>query len=190
MLLVFHHPCPRSAAGGFLIGSVSKGWVRSDPRALYKPDTNEQRRSHCERERGQCIKSSIDRLIIHIALHPVEELVSSHEIADRLQLPGRSLEPVLQALAREGILAGVRGARGGYKLAKARGAISVYDISEAVRTVETEEPKEFPGLLGSVVVPMLADAEAELETRLKRITVDDLVRAASLQLLASYKAVH
>jgi Rrf2 family protein len=128
--------------------------------------------------------------VVDIALHPVEELVSSRDIADRLQLPARSLEPVLQALAREGILAGVRGARGGYKLAKARGAISVYDISEAVRTVETEEPKEFPGLLGSVVVPMLADAEAELETRLKRITVDDLVRAASLQLLASYKAVH
>jgi|SRR5882762_595651 len=75
----------------------------------------------------------------------------------------------------------------GYKLAKAPGAISVYDISKAVK--DTEEPnKEFPGLLGAVVVPTLAQAEQCFGSTLKRITVEDLVRAARLQLFASYKA--
>jgi DNA-binding IscR family transcriptional regulator len=97
------------------------------------------------------------------------------------------LEPVLQTLVRKGILQGVRGMKGGYKLAKARDAISVYEISKAVK--ETEEPnKEFPGLLGAVVVPTLAQAEQCFGSALKRITVEDLVRAASLQLLESYKA--
>jgi hypothetical protein len=38
------------------------------------------------------------------------------------------------------------------------------------------------------VVPTLAQAEQCFGSTLKRITVDDLARAASLQLLASYKA--
>ena len=125
-------------------------------------------------------------VVVDVALDPVEEPVSARDLADRLHLPRRYLEPALQALVREGILQGVRGPRGGYKLAKTRGAISVYDISEAVK--ETEEPKEFPGLLGAVVVPTLAQAEQCFGSTLKSITVDDLVRAASLQLLASYKA--
>jgi Rrf2 family iron-sulfur cluster assembly transcriptional regulator len=125
--------------------------------------------------------------VVDIALHSGEEPVTSREVADRLRLGRRHLEPVLQTLVRKGILQGVRGMKGGYKLAKARDAISVYEISKAVK--ETEEPnKEFPGLLGAVVVPTLAQAEQCFGSALKRITVDDLVRAASLQLLESYKA--
>jgi Rrf2 family transcriptional regulator, iron-sulfur cluster assembly transcription factor len=98
------------------------------------------------------------------------------------------LEPVLQALVREGILVGMRGPRGGYKLAKSRQAISVYDISEAAKTVEPEKPsKKFSGLLGAVVMPTLAQAEQCFASALERITVEDLVQAASLQMLAGYK---
>jgi len=126
--------------------------------------------------------------VVDIAMYSVEERVSLRDLADRLNLPRRRyLERDLQALVREGILVGVRGPRGGYKLAKAPGAISVYDISRAVK--DTEEPnKEFPGLLGAVVVPTLAQAEQCFGSALKHITVEDLVRAARLQLFASYKA--
>ena len=126
--------------------------------------------------------------VVDIALHSGEGAVSAHNLADRLHLSRRRLEPYLQALVREGILGGVRGARGGYILAKARHAISVYDITEAVKTVETQEPnKEVPRLLGTVVLPTLAQAEEYLESSLKRITVEDLVRAANLQMLANYR---
>jgi Rrf2 family iron-sulfur cluster assembly transcriptional regulator len=123
--------------------------------------------------------------VVDIALHSGKEPVSSGDLADRLHLHRRHLEPVLQTLVRKGILAGVRGRKGGYKLAKARGAISVYDISEVVKTGETEEPS---GLAGAVVVRMLAPAQQRFGSTLKRITVEDLVRAARLQLLPSYKA--
>ena len=123
--------------------------------------------------------------VVDVALHSGKEPVSSRDLADRLHLPRRHLEPVLQTLVRKGILQGVRGMNGGYKLAKAPGAISVYDIFDAAQTIETEEPS---GLLWTVVVPALTQAEQCFGSALKRITVDDLVRAASLQLLASYKA--
>ena len=126
--------------------------------------------------------------VVDIAMYSGKGAVTALDLAERFQLPRRHLEPVLQALVREGILMGVRGPRGGYRLAKGRRAISVYEISEAAKTIEAEEPnREFPWLLGAVVVPTLAQAEEYFESTLKRLTVDDLVRAASLQVLASYK---
>jgi Rrf2 family protein len=116
--------------------------------------------------------------VVDIALHKGKEPVSAHDLAERLQLRGRYLEPALQVLVREGILVGVRGARGGYMLAKAPGAISVYDIFEAAQTIETEEPS---GLLMAVVVSALTQAEQGFASALKRVTVEDLVHSASTQ---------
>jgi Rrf2 family protein len=110
--------------------------------------------------------------VIDIAMYSVEEPVRGPDLADRLQVSRRYLEPVLQALVRKDILVGMRGARGGYKLAKAPGAISVHDICEAAETVETEEPG---GLLRTVVVSALTQAEQRFVSVLKRITVKDLV---------------
>src|SRR5262245_29426337 len=98
--------------------------------------------------------------VVDIALHAGKEPVSAFDVSDRLHLRRRYLEHVLQALVREGILVGLRGPRGGYRLAKAQQAISVFDISEAVKTIGTEQPsREFAGLLDAVVMPALAQAE-------------------------------
>jgi Rrf2 family iron-sulfur cluster assembly transcriptional regulator len=124
-------------------------------------------------------------VVVDIALHSGKEPVTAPDLAHRLQLPRRHLEPLLQALVREGILVGVRGPNGGYKLAKTRQATSVFDISEAAKA-ETPS-KQFSGLLGAVVVPTLAQAEQRFASDLARITVEDLVQTASLQMLASYE---
>ena len=125
--------------------------------------------------------------VVDVALHSGKERVSAVDLADRLHLSRRHLEHVLQALVREGILVGLRGPRGGYRLARARQAISAYDVLQAVKTFETKKPsKEFPGLLGAVVVPALAQAEQCFASALKRISVEDLARAVSLQMLAGY----
>jgi Rrf2 family protein len=126
--------------------------------------------------------------IVDIAQHSSKEPVSATDVAARLQLPRRHLEPVLQVLVRKGILVGRRGPRGGYRLAKARQAISVRDISEAVKDLEPETPSgEFSGLLGAVVMPALAQAEQCFASALARISVEDLVQTASLQMLAGHK---
>src|SRR5262249_33835933 len=66
----------------------------------------------------------------------------SPEVAARHHLPPRHLEPVLQALVREGILKGVRGPHGGYKLAREARRITAQDILRAARTIDngTETP--------------------------------------------------
>ena len=50
--------------------------------------------------------------VIDIALNAGDGVVSGKEVAARHHLPPRHLEPVLQALVREGILKGVRGPLG------------------------------------------------------------------------------
>ena len=116
--------------------------------------------------------------VVDVALYSAKRPVSAVDLEARFQLPRRHLEPAFQALVREGILVGHRGPRGGYKLAKPRQAISVFDISEAVKTVETEKPnKKLPRLLGTVVLTTLAQADQCFASALKRITVEDLVQA-------------
>jgi len=123
--------------------------------------------------------------VVDIAMYSEKEPVTAPDLAHRLQLPIRHLEPLMQALVREGILVGLRGPHGGYRLAKPSHAISVVDISEAAKA---ENPsKQSSGLLDAVVVPTLAQAEQRFASDLARITVEDLVQAASVQMLASCK---
>ena len=56
--------------------------------------------------------------VTDIALNAGDRPVSGKDVAARHHLSPRHLEPVLQALVREGILTGVRGPHGGYKLAR------------------------------------------------------------------------
>ncbi len=57
--------------------------------------------------------------------------VSARALAARHKLPPRHLEPVLQALVRDGILKGIRGPHGGYALGRERKRISAEDIVRA-----------------------------------------------------------
>ena len=74
--------------------------------------------------------------VIDIALNVGDGVVSGKEVATRHHLPSRHLEPVLQALVREGILKGVRGPHGGYKLAREARRITAADILRAARTID------------------------------------------------------
>jgi Rrf2 family protein len=117
--------------------------------------------------------------VIDIALHARGRPVAAKALAARHRLPPRHLEPVLQALVREGILKGVRGPRGGYELAREQRRISADDILRAAGTVDEEE-ESFAGsaLLSDVVGPALAQAEHAFSAALARISVEDLTRTA------------
>jgi hypothetical protein len=56
--------------------------------------------------------------VVYIAYHAADTLVRSKNIATRQDILWRYLEQVLQQLVREGVLRGVRGPRGGYRLAR------------------------------------------------------------------------
>jgi Rrf2 family protein len=119
--------------------------------------------------------------VTDIALNARNRPVAAKALASRHRLPPRHLEPVLQALVREGILKGVRGPRGGYELAREQRRITVDDILRADRTAEdgSEEPVTGSSLLSQVVAPAIAQAEHAFSNALSRINVEDLARAAA-----------
>jgi Rrf2 family protein len=118
--------------------------------------------------------------VIDIALNAGDGPVSPKELAARLHLPPRHLEPVLQALVREGILTGVRGPHGGYKLAREARRITATDILRAARTIDegTETPIPGSSLVSQVVAPALAEAENAFSSALGRLSVADLMAHA------------
>ena len=74
--------------------------------------------------------------VIDVALQAHAHPISAKALALRHGLPPRHLEPVLQALVRDGILKGIRGPRGGYALARERKRVSANDILRAAAAVE------------------------------------------------------
>jgi len=117
--------------------------------------------------------------VIDVALHD-RRPVSAKALAVRHDLPARHLEPVLQALVRDGILKGIRGPRGGYALARDRRRITADEILRAAGTIEDDGDSGRSGsaLLNEVVRPAVAQAERTFSTALSRINVEDLVRRA------------
>ncbi len=105
--------------------------------------------------------------------------VSAAEIADRLGLARRGMEPLLQALSRGGLLESVRGPRGGYRLGRPRRDIKLSDVV-AVADADAE-PSEGPsgGLQERVVDVLWAELETTARDRLDALTLDDLLRRAA-----------
>jgi Rrf2 family protein len=118
--------------------------------------------------------------VIDVAINARSRPVSAKSLAARHKLPSRHLEPVLQALVREGILRGVRGPHGGYELAREHRRISAADILRAASTVEDADDPPLPNsaLVNDVVKPALVEAERTFSSVLGRISVEDMAKRA------------
>jgi len=120
--------------------------------------------------------------VLDIAYHCGSEPVQSREITRRQEIPRRYLEQALQQLVREHILIGVRGPRGGYRLARERRRISIGDIVRAVHQMETiDDPLK--GTAGSelgvkVVRPLWQDLQTEVMKQLDHVSIDEMCRRA------------
>jgi Rrf2 family protein len=118
--------------------------------------------------------------VIDVAVHAHGRPVSAKALAGRHKLPPRHLEPVLQALVRDGILKGVRGPHGGYELAREKKRITAEDILRAAGSAEEADGPPLPtsALVNGVVRPALAEAERAFATALGRINIEDLAKQA------------
>ena len=118
--------------------------------------------------------------VIDVAIHAHGRPVSAKALASRHKLPPRHLEPVLQALVRDGILKGVRGPHGGYELARERKRITAEDILRSAGSAEDagEPPLPASSLVNGVVRPALVEAERAFSVALGKINVDDLAKHA------------
>ncbi|HRY24451.1 MAG: Rrf2 family transcriptional regulator [Geminicoccaceae bacterium] len=117
--------------------------------------------------------------VVDIAYHGTSEPVQSQDIGRRLNLPRRYLEQVMQQLVKAGILRGVRGPRGGYRLARERRRITVADIVNVVESGEAEPDTLSASDLGQrVMAPFWLEHEQAMLARLDAITIEDLCHAA------------
>src|SRR5881398_2457534 len=72
------------------------------------------------------------RAVIDLAFQPANEACQSREIAARQDIRGPYLDQILAILKREGIVRSIRGAGGGYTLARSASRITVGEIVRAV----------------------------------------------------------
>lgn len=118
--------------------------------------------------------------VLEIAYTSDSEPVQAKEITSRQGVPQRYLEQVMQQLVRAGILKGVRGPRGGYRLARERKEISVGDVVRVAQSMD-DNGETFDGgsLLGRVVVmPLMSSLQDGVMAKLNEISIEDICRRA------------
>lgn len=105
--------------------------------------------------------------------------VPGAEVADRLGESRRGIEPVLQALARGGLLSSTRGPKGGYRLARPARDIGLDMITRAIVDLADPAPVPAGGLRALVAEPLWTELEAGLEKILAGMTLADLLARAA-----------
>lgn len=105
--------------------------------------------------------------------------VSAADIADRLGLARRGMEPTLQALSRAGLLESVRGPKGGYRLGRPARDIRIADIA-GVMAPGDDDPADGPRgkLQDAVIDPLWAELDDAVRDKMAGLTLSDLVRRA------------
>jgi Rrf2 family iron-sulfur cluster assembly transcriptional regulator len=118
--------------------------------------------------------------VIEIAYNVRTEPVQAKEITARQGVPQRYLEQVMQQLVRAGILKGVRGPRGGYRLARERKRISVGDVVRVAQSIDdNDEVFDGGSELGKrVVVPLIASLQDGVMAKLDAISIEDICHRA------------
>lgn len=84
------------------------------------------------------------------------------QIADQQNIPDRYLEQLLAILRRGGIVRSIRGARGGYLLAREPWQISMQDVICCIDGTEAQRPEISDQQSSTVERQMLADISVEL----------------------------
>ena len=119
--------------------------------------------------------------VVDIAIHGGPDPVQSRDITTRQGIPQRYLEQVMQRLVRAGILRGVRGPRGGYRLARERRRITVGEIARVVYALEADEGLDHPShsdIGRKVIAPMWRAMQDETMARLDAVTLEELCQSA------------
>ena len=121
-------------------------------------------------------------ILLDVAFHGGRvNTVSAADIAERVGMARRGMEPLLQTLSRAGLLESVRGPRGGYRLGRARRDIRLTEIVAVALAEDAAETADGPsGRLQEAVVDQLwRELDQALQARLGALTLDDLMRRAA-----------
>lgn len=118
--------------------------------------------------------------MLDIAFHAGRSnTVNAADIAERMGLARRGMEPLLQALSRAGLVDSIRGPRGGYRLARTPRDIRLAEIV-AVAQTEEEDASHLPAgpLQEAVTFRVWQELDDAVREKLEELTLDDLLRRA------------
>lgn len=118
------------------------------------------------------------QIMLDVAFHAGRAgTVPAADLAERLGQARRGLEPLLQALARGGLLDSVRGPHGGYRLGRAARDITLADV--AATMIEAAPEGEIAASpLGAIAEEAWLAADAAAVEALRAVSLEDLVRRA------------
>ena len=119
--------------------------------------------------------------VVDVALHSSRGPVGAKQLNVRHKLPARHLESLLRGLVQANILMGVRGPRGGYKLARERQRITVGEIVRTAASLSTANPYDVgthSALFERVIEPAVNKAGKTFLADLDAITVEQMCETA------------
>ncbi len=120
------------------------------------------------------------RVMIDIAKHGSDSYITLGDIAERQGLSEKYLESIIKILVQNGLVKGLRGKNGGYKLNKDAKEITAWDIISitendffVVSCMNPDGPK-CERINQCVTLPMWKEFSAEMEKFFKKYTIADL----------------
>ncbi|HWQ74688.1 MAG TPA: Rrf2 family transcriptional regulator, partial [Syntrophomonas sp.] len=111
------------------------------------------------------------------------EHITVISISEKLGISKIYLEQVFSMLKRAGLLTSVKGAQGGYQLARMPGQITVFDVLSAVETSLFEKTEDTvresaPHIEAAMRLSAFDILDQAVKDTLGQITLDDLITAA------------
>lgn len=120
--------------------------------------------------------------VLDVAWHGRNGPVQSRDITERQGIPRRYLEQVMQELVHAGILVGVRGPRGGYRLAREPADITLGEVARVIDNLSANDEAGgpiSPSFLGTQVIgPLLGETRRALVDHLNGVTIGELCARA------------
>ena len=125
------------------------------------------------------------RILIDIAEHQAQGYIPLKELAQRQEISEKYLESIVKDLVKGGILEGLRGKGGGYRLRTAPDQFTVYEILEQMEgclapvACLKQDAAACPRMAHCRTYPLWEGLDEVIRSYLSRFTLEDLTRSSS-----------
>ncbi|MEZ5536033.1 MAG: Rrf2 family transcriptional regulator [Thiolinea sp.] len=110
-----------------------------------------------------------------LALHTGRKVLRLSTLAKEQGISLSYMEQLFYHLRHAGLVEGIRGPGGGYRLGRPAGQISVAEIVDAIETAAQDDEQEYKNRPTKEVAEILGDLDAQVHTFLDGISLESLV---------------
>lgn len=120
--------------------------------------------------------------LAYIAATSVNNPVSSKDVCKELGLKMRYTEAMMQELVKSGILKGVRGANGGYYIAKEKSKINLAEVYFVIKKLNKASEIDTNGSYKKISAEITKKIDTNLKELLGKITLEDVYNEVKKQI--------